>query len=85
MANLIKLTAAVHSHDCTTCVYCGSFKDLDRCGQTDVYFCPSENSLVMRTSSEESDYASFPVRTAELIAVQSPAWAMAFDLYEGRA
>lgn len=85
MSNLIKIPAAVnaHKHDCADCHFCGAFRDLDKVGQVDVYFCPGDRSLILR-DGDDGDYASFPLDIAELVSVQSPAWAMAYDLYEGR-
>jgi hypothetical protein len=84
MANLIKIPAAVHAHDCGACVHCGSFRDLDSRTQTDVYYCPLDHSLIMRDGSEGPEYSSFSVGLAELVSVQSPDWAFAYDLYERR-
>lgn len=84
MANLIKTTLAVHAHDCTDCSYCGSIADIGNDRYADIYYCPMDNSLIMRDGSEGPDYASFPVHIAEVVAARAPDWAMAYDLYERR-
>lgn len=82
MANLVIVSKKFHSHDCNSCRYCGSFLDKETADGVDVYYCPSEGSLVLRDGTFGSDYSSFPLEIAELIAVQSPTWAMAYDLYD---
>lgn len=39
-------------HDCDRCVYLGQFE------QYDLYYCPSEPTIVCRFSSEDPDYNS---------------------------
>lgn len=65
-------------HDCTQCEYMGSTHDDENapaadCAQLDTYWCPnarSGGSIIVRHSSEPSDYHSMPVSTvlgAELL------------------
>ena len=56
-------------HDCNACVYLGQFKKFD------CWFCPPHKSdigggsLIMRYSSEPSEYASYDMSTAVRIAI----------------
>ena len=59
-------------HDCDSCVLIG--KNAPK--PEDVYYCPSEGSIVIRCSSEEPDYKSFPVSVARRVGSHDNEWTL---------
>ena len=64
-----------HKHDCDCCIYLGSVFNMETfrtsdiaTAHEDVYYCPQDDgmlgSVISRSSSEPSDYASSPFNMA---------------------
>lgn len=50
----------LHVHDCDDCILVGIEKG------SDLYFCPGEETYIVRRSSVEEDYISTPLRMVEI-------------------
>ena len=62
------MITARHQHDCDVCVL------ISHEGESDVYYCPNEGSIVVRHSDDGPDYESFTVSIARLAAQKNATW-----------
>lgn len=67
---------AQHTHDCDSCHLIGKQY------HEDVYYCPSEGSIVRRFGSDGPDYSSFPMSIARVAGQDHPEWAVPVALAE---
>lgn len=83
---------ATHDHDCEQCQLLGviyGMRETHVAGhieqETDVYYCPDSEDLILRSSSDGPDYESFPLAIARTIAASGDEkWRRAIELLDQR-
>lgn len=80
---MIKAPNQRYEHDCSCCEFLGQAADAD------VYYCPEQKSVILRSGDEGPEYASFPLFIARRAArqdasVTSAQWALAVALVDAR-